>query len=158
MRRFLGYGLAIAAAALLTAPPSTAGSYGKKDLMGSWSGDVMAMLEASGMMDQMPPGFDVAKLLEGFEIRVTFGDDGIVTLYNKTVDGERTETEKYEIASVKGNVFTVKSVDDEGNEEVVTLTFSDKDHMTMTTDEEDAPAMQFSRATKKEAETAKEAE
>jgi hypothetical protein len=147
MRRFLTCGLAVAATFLVTLP-SAAGQYGKKDLLGSWTGDVKAMLEATGMMDQMPPDFDISTLLEGFEIRVTFNRDGTVELYNRNADGEKTETERYEVTDSKDNVLTVKSVDDEGIAEIVTITFSDKDHLTMATDAADAPAMQFTRGVK----------
>lgn len=149
MRRLVSCGLTVLTLALLLAGPGHAAKFGQKDLIGTWNGDVMAMLQASGMMEQMPPGFDVSQLLAGFEIALTFDKDGTVTFYNKSFDGEKTEVEHYEIVSTEDNVLRLKSVDEEGTEEVVTVTFDDRDNITLTSDMEGAPPMAFSRAGKK---------
>jgi len=151
MRRSSFLVLTVALFTLLTAGPGAAAKYGKKDLVGSWNGDVMAMLKASGMMDQMPPEFDASEFAAGFEITVTFHEDGTVTLYNKTFQGVTDRKERWEVTGAEDNRLTLKNVDDEGVEETVTVTFTDPDHITLTSGEEDMPPLQFTRAPKAEA-------
>lgn len=149
MRRLVSSGLTFLALGLLLAAPATAGKYGKKDLIGSWDGDVMEMMKASGMMEQLPEGFDVSAMLESFSISLSFDEDGTVTFSQKGMGREESQTDHYEVTAAEGNVLTLQSVADDGTKETVTLTFSDKDHFSMMVEEEGAMPMTFSRGVKK---------
>ncbi|MBZ0268177.1 hypothetical protein K8I85_08470, partial [bacterium] len=115
----------------------------------TWDGDVMAMMKASGMMEQMPPGFDASAMLANFSIRLTFDKDGTVTFYQKGMGSENTDTDHFKVVGVADNVLTLESQDEDGTKETVTITFSDKDHFAMEVDEEGAMPMVFSRGAKK---------
>jgi len=150
MRRLVSRGLTILALGLLLAAPATAAKYGQKDLIGTWDGDVMAMMKASGMMEQMPEGFDMSAMLASFSIRLTFDKDGTVNFYQKGMGTETTDKGRFEVAEVEGNVVTVHSLEEDGTKKTVTITFSDKDHFTMMVDEDGAMPMAFSRGKKAE--------
>jgi len=150
MRRLVSRGITFLALGLLLAAPAAAGKYGEKDLIGSWDGDVQAMMEASGMMDQLPEGFDVSAMLASFAIQLTFDKDGTVTFYQRGMGSEKTDTDHFDVVKVEDNVLTLRSRDEDGEKKSVRLTFSDKDHFTMDVDEEGAVPMVFSRGVKKE--------
>lgn len=150
MRRLISCAFSILTLGLLLALPASAAKYGKKDLIGTWDGDVMALMKASGMIDQMPEGFDVSAMLASFSIRLTFADDGTVTFSQKGMGREETDTDHFEVTGSEGNVLTLQSTDEDGTKETVTLTFSDKDHFSMMVDEEGGMPMLFSRGKKAE--------
>jgi hypothetical protein len=149
MRRLVSSGLTFLALGLLLAASATAGDYGKKDLLGSWDGDVMEMMKASGMMEQLPEGFDVSAMLASFSIQLTFDKDGTVTFSQKGMGREESDTDHFEVLGAEDNVLTLQSVDEDGTKETVTITFSDKDHFSMMVDEEGAMPMTFTRGAKK---------
>ena len=88
---------------------------------------------------------DVKAMAAMFSFVLTFTDDE-VTMMNAGPHGEMTHTNDYEVVKAAGDVLTLKSVDDEGQEETVIVTFAGRDEIAVDTGEEDAPVMRFSRA------------
>ena len=133
-----------AALALVLATAAHAAKWDQGDLIGPWDGDVEGMLKATGMLQQMPPNFDASAMLAQFSMTLTFHEKGTVTMVNKTMEGEETETYPFEVVDSEENTLHLKSTDEEGEEFSAFVTFHDQDTIEVLLI--DTPPMTFTRA------------
>jgi VCBS repeat-containing protein len=123
----------IATTAIVTvlAVVAAAGTYDKTTLVGIWEFDVVKMyhqaMEASGQ--EIPPGMDIERMLEGSYMRITFDEDGTYAFGARAMGNEQTEVGTWEVVESGDDWLKVKSIDEaKGKEQVIRITFTDEDH------------------------------
>ena len=65
----------------------------------------------------------------GSFIRITFKKDGTYTFETKTPTAEESNDGKWEVVEKTDNKVVIKSTDGDGEEQLVSLTFKDKDNL-----------------------------
>lgn len=124
------------------AATAEAADYGKKDVVGVWTVDVVQMMKDSGHMDEVPEGMDVEALASMMAITFTFGEDGTVSVAHNTPQGPRSEGGAWKFVSAEGNQVTLLATTEEpdgtSKDKTITLTFDTKDQLTASWAEGDA--------------------
>jgi len=105
---------------------ASAGKYSEKTLIGTWEFDMLKMMKDQ-MGGQVPEGMDLEQMLAGSFVRITFVKDGTYSFSSKTPMGEESDGGKWEIVSINDNEFVVKSTGSSGEEQVITMVFTNKD-------------------------------
>ena len=137
---------------------ASAEKYDENTLIGTWEFDLIKMMKEQ-MGGQIPQGMDVEQMLAGSFIRITFKKDGTYTFESKTPTAEESNDGKWEVVEKKDNKVVIKSTDGDGEEQLVSLTFKDKDNLDALMPGEPPVTMSASRVkakAKKEAEEEKD--
>ena len=67
-------------------------------------------------------------MAKNMHMSITFNKDGTYLFRSKTMGNEIAEAGKWEIAESDGDKVVMKSVNEEGEEQTVTMVFADKDN------------------------------
>lgn len=130
MKRFRIVNAVVVLCLALAIGTASAGKYDRKHLVGTWEFDIVKMytevLKQSGT--ELPQGTTIEQLLAGSYMRITFNDDGSYLFESKTQMGENSDKGTWEVAETTDDGMTVKTVNDQGEEQVVAMTFKDKDN------------------------------
>jgi hypothetical protein len=147
MKRFravLTLATCFVAACVLTV---AAGKYGEKTLVGTWEFDVVKMMKQAMQGQETPPGMDIEKMAADMYMRVTFVKDGTYSVDSKVMGSVQQEAGKWEVLETDGDTVKVKSVADDGEEQILTITFADNDHFdALTVDGEQSVTMSATRS------------
>jgi hypothetical protein len=135
-----------------------AADFGKKDVVGVWTVDVVQMMKDSGHLDEMPPGMDVEALAAMMAITFTFRDDGSVQVDHNSPQGPRSEGGSWKFVGAEENritlLATTKDPTGTEKEKTITLTFADRDQVTASwTEGEATQSMVMNRTTAKAVQT-----
>jgi hypothetical protein len=130
MNRFRAVNMLAALVLILCVAVAGAGKYSEKTLIGTWEFDMLAIykqaMEKTGQ--ELPQGMTVEALVGDSFMRMTFMKDGTFTFESKAMQREVTEEGKWELVEIKENTVTIKSVNAEGEEQIVPMTFADNDN------------------------------
>lgn len=152
---------ALALCMALAVGTATAGKYNQKHLVGTWEFDMVKMyteiMKQSGQ--EMPPGMSIEQMLGDSYMRLTFNDDGSYLFESKTQMGENSDKGTWEVTETTDDGMNVKTVNEAGEEQMVAVTFKDKDNFDATmTGGESQVTMSASRAKKADTEKEKKSE
>ena len=115
---------------VFSASAALAGDYGKKEMVGSWDFDIMAMIKAQfeSQGQPMPPG--VEEQMAGASMNISFTKEGRFTVNSVSPMGTNKEEGTFEIVKAEGKVLVVKTTSDAEQAQVqeFTLTFTDEDN------------------------------
>jgi hypothetical protein len=134
---------------------ATAGKYSEKTLIGTWDFDMVKIMKASGAMDQLPPGMDVEQMMKDMYMRITFKKDHTFVFETKTPMNEVSELGKWEMVKAEGDKVTIKSISEEGKEQLFTMVFTDKDNFDTTAPDNEKMTMSATRNKDKDKEEEK---
>ncbi len=130
MNRFRAVNTLAALLVIVCIAVAGAGKYSEKTLLGTWEFDMLAMYEQATEKSgqQMPPGIDMKTIMGDSFMRITFMKDGKYTFESRTMQNLVSEKGTWELVENKDNVLTIKSVNDEGKEQIISMSFADNDH------------------------------
>jgi hypothetical protein len=134
MRATLTFAVLLLAACVAVAD---AGKYNEKTVTGTWEFDIVKMMKAAAEAGEVPPGVDIEAMAKNVSIRIKFDKDGSYMFVSNTMGNEKTEKGTWEVVKSEGDAVTVKSVSDDGEEQIVTIVFADADHFDATIKEGD---------------------
>jgi len=134
MRTTLTFAVLLLAAWVAVA---AAGKYNEKTVAGTWEFDLVKMMKAAVEAGEVPPGVDIEEMVKNVSVRITFDKDGSYMVVSKTMGNERTEKGTWKVVKSEEDAVTMKSVSDDGKEQIVTIVFADADHFDATIKEGD---------------------